>query len=219
MDAFDNLGKFYRDRDNIRRAVIEGRDQGKSDQEIYDDILADFSNTGLIVHVIKTTPTRSDIEKYKVYNNILIGLNAFWIPAFAVLVIIRSFQSGDFGLLWVYLSFLFFWAVLWYFFIISPLVNYNFRIYNQWFIVVLVAIIDFIRHPAFTTSSFVIAIYLALITIPTIFLRIKLFPKSPLRQKMMKNADDIFKFSNLPLPAGRLPNYHLNIPDTRRCHQ
>jgi hypothetical protein len=58
----------------IQQAVREGRQNGKTDQEIYNELTETYYDKKLLALTITGVPTAENIGKYKLYNNILLGL-------------------------------------------------------------------------------------------------------------------------------------------------
>jgi hypothetical protein len=62
------------DRKAAKQIVIAQRDNGKTNQEIYLQLKEQYSDLKSIANLITGTALKSDIEKYKLYNKILVAI-------------------------------------------------------------------------------------------------------------------------------------------------
>ena len=62
------------DRKSIQKFIVEARDQGKADQEIYNELTPQYYDKKGVAMLITGTPTREDKQKYKFWNTVLLAL-------------------------------------------------------------------------------------------------------------------------------------------------
>jgi hypothetical protein len=62
----------------VRKLILEGRNCGKTDQEIYHELSQEYYDKKSLVFLITGTVTVEKKNKYKMYNNFLIGLVALF---------------------------------------------------------------------------------------------------------------------------------------------
>jgi len=63
----------------IRKFILDGRNSGKTDQEIYHELSQKFYDKKTIALLITGTITAEKKKKYKIYNIILLGLIGFFV--------------------------------------------------------------------------------------------------------------------------------------------
>lgn len=103
------------DAKTAKKIIVEDKDRGKRDQDIYNALSPDFSNKKTLVLLITGTAASGERNRYKLYNNILIGL----LGLVALLRLLGSFyllkegELGDFGLslIGLLLPALFIWGI------------------------------------------------------------------------------------------------------------
>jgi hypothetical protein len=62
------------DTKTAKKIIVQDKDNGKRDQEIYNELSPDFPNKKNLALLITGTAASDDRNRYKLYNNILIGL-------------------------------------------------------------------------------------------------------------------------------------------------
>ena len=72
------MNKKSLDQKTVRKLIKEGRNNGKTDQEIYNELSQKFYDKKTIALLISGTATNEKKKKYKNYNNILLGLIGFF---------------------------------------------------------------------------------------------------------------------------------------------
>ena len=76
--------------------IVEDKDKGKKDQEIYNELSPGFPNKKTLALLITGAATSGDRNRYKIYNNVLIGL----LVLVVLLRLLGSFyllKAGDLG--------------------------------------------------------------------------------------------------------------------------
>ncbi len=68
------MSKKSIDRKSARKFIIENRNEGKTDQEIYEDLSQLYYDKKSLALLITGTPTQENIAKYSIYNFALIAL-------------------------------------------------------------------------------------------------------------------------------------------------
>ena len=79
----------------IRQAVIDGRLNAKTDQEIYNELSQQYYDKQGLAVTITSIPTEADLAKYGVYNNILLGILALSIVFKFLTVFSLTLQAGQ----------------------------------------------------------------------------------------------------------------------------
>lgn len=68
------MGKKSLDEKIARKFIVEARENGKTDQEIYNELSQQYYDKKHITLLITGTVTKENKNKYKIYNNILLAL-------------------------------------------------------------------------------------------------------------------------------------------------
>jgi hypothetical protein len=110
------MSKKSLDRKYATKFINESRENGKSDQEIYNELTPLYFDKKVVATFVTSVPTKQAKEKYKLYNNILLGLIAVTI-IFKMLAVASIFSGNSewLGLLFILivpiLNFYFFYAI------------------------------------------------------------------------------------------------------------
>jgi hypothetical protein len=119
------MNKKSLERKAAQKYIIESRDNGKSDQEIYNNLSEHYYEKKSIATLILETVTSENKKKYKTYNNVLMGLLLLTILFRLYMVFSLTIQSGE---LWILLFALFVPILAGYF--IYEISNYQKHIYR-----------------------------------------------------------------------------------------
>lgn len=119
------MSKKSLNRKDAQKYIIVSRGNGKTDQEIYNELSEQYYDKKSVAILITETITSENKKKYKVYNNILIGLIALTILFKLFMVFSLTIQSGE---LWILLFALFAPLLAGYF--IYGILNYQKPIYR-----------------------------------------------------------------------------------------
>ncbi|MFT3704362.1 MAG: hypothetical protein QM802_18480 [Agriterribacter sp.] len=95
------------DQKTAKKLVEKGRAEGKSDQEIYNELSTDYASKKNLALLITGTATTADRQKYKMLNNVLIALLGVTL-AFRLIAAFYLISSGE----WATVFFLFLGMVL-----------------------------------------------------------------------------------------------------------
>jgi hypothetical protein len=68
------MSKKSLDRKAAQKFIVDSRDNGKSDQDIYNELSQQYLDKKSVALLITGTVTTENKNKYKLYNNILLGL-------------------------------------------------------------------------------------------------------------------------------------------------
>lgn len=113
------------DRKAAKQFIVSNRDNGKTDQEIYHELTEQYFDKKSIALLIHETITKENKNKYRIYNNILIGILILLALYKLLVVFYLTKESGE---LWVLLFALF--IPLLSFYVIYEIWNYNKPIYK-----------------------------------------------------------------------------------------
>ncbi|MBL7788324.1 MAG: hypothetical protein JNL75_00660 [Chitinophagales bacterium] len=92
------------DRKAAKQFIVSNRDNGKTDQEIYHELTEQYFDKKSVALLINETITKENKNKYRVYNNILIGILILLALYKLLVVFYLTKESGE---LWVLLFALF----------------------------------------------------------------------------------------------------------------
>lgn len=177
------MSKKSLDRKTAKHLIIEGRDNGKTDQEIYYELTELYFDKKAIALLITGTANKPDIEKYKIYNNILLLLIGLTILIKVLNVLNLSLE----GQVWV-LLFIFIVPLLNIYFFYE-IARYNAHIYRFCGILTIASFLQTVSKEASFLVSFVLS---ASIVGLAFFLDAKLFPNySPNNLKKDNNGEFI----------------------------
>lgn len=175
------------DRKAIQQFTIEARENGKTDQDIYNELSQEYYNKKGLTLMITGTATTENMNQYRIYNHILLGLLAIGVLFKVFFVFSLSIQTGEPTVL--VLLFIVPIMNLWFMYEIA---RYNAFIYR---FCAIIAIINAMRFMTETDDSMIVVINLALgaaIAGLAYYIDNKLFPKySPYNLKQDSNGEYI----------------------------
>ena len=79
----------------IRQAVIDGRLNAKTDQEIYNELSQQYYDKQGLAVTITSIPTDADMAKYRIYNNALLGILVLSIVFKLITVFSLTLEAGQ----------------------------------------------------------------------------------------------------------------------------
>mgnify|MGYP003582726411 FL=1 len=89
------MSKKSLDRKAAQKFIVDSRDNGKADQEIYNELSEQYYDKKSVALLITGTVTKENKKKYKVYNNILLGLLGLSILFKLLTVFSLTIQTGQ----------------------------------------------------------------------------------------------------------------------------
>lgn len=89
------MSKKSLDRKAAQKFIVDSRDNGKADQEIYNELSQQYYDKKSVALIITGTVTTENKSKYKVYNNILLGLLGLSILFKLLTVFSLTIQTGQ----------------------------------------------------------------------------------------------------------------------------
>jgi hypothetical protein len=89
------MAKKSLDYKNAKKIILERRENNISDQEIYNELTQLYFDKKGLAYLIKGTLTKEIKEKYKIYNNILLGLLALSILVRFLTIFFLTNQSVE----------------------------------------------------------------------------------------------------------------------------
>lgn len=89
------MGKKSLDRKAAQKFIVDNRNNGKSDQDIYNELSQQYYDKKTIALLITGTVTTENKNKYIIYNNILVGLLGISILLKLLSVFILTIQTGQ----------------------------------------------------------------------------------------------------------------------------
>ncbi|MBN2730220.1 MAG: hypothetical protein JXR53_13425 [Bacteroidales bacterium] len=81
------------DKTEIQKLVKELIGQGKSKQEVYDEMVGEFQNRKMIAEIVRFTPSVTRLKKYGIWNNLYL--------VFVSIITILSFYRPTLGIIWL----------------------------------------------------------------------------------------------------------------------
>jgi hypothetical protein len=160
------------DRKAAQPVIIEGRDSGKTDQEIYGELIEQYYDKKGVALLITGTPTRENNEKYKTLNTLLVGILGISIIFKIMAIIAISLTAGE---LWLML--LVFIAPIFAGYFMYEIARYNAPIYRFCGLITIATSLRGLEHIS-TASDIVVTIaFVVSIAGLSFYLDSKLFPK------------------------------------------
>ena len=89
------MSKKTIDRKAAQKMIVDSRDNGKTDQEIYNELSQQYYDKKSVALLITGTVTTENKNKYKVYNHILLALLGLAILLRILLVFSLTIQTGQ----------------------------------------------------------------------------------------------------------------------------
>jgi len=181
------MSKKTLDVKTARKFIIDGRNSGKTDQEIYHELSKTFYDKKTIVSLITGTVTVEKKNKYKMYNNILLG----FIVIFVIFKILSTFflieQTREIWIILLPLIILFLCAG----YFMYEIARYYGPIYRVCGIITFVTLFPSIRNTidAGSDVEWIVNVILSIaIVFLSFYLEKKMFPNYRLRN--LKKDDD-----------------------------
>lgn len=151
--------------------IIENRNNGMTDQDIYTNLSQEYYDKKAVAILIKGTLTDEIKETYKLYNNILIGLLGLSIFFKLILVLNLAVETGE---LWTLVLMLFVPIIN--IFLIFGVVRYQIPIYRLCGFFSIIGLMQTINHGANFWETIFSLIYASLIAGIAFYLDSKLSP-------------------------------------------
>jgi hypothetical protein len=184
------MSKRSLDRKAAQIFIVDSRDKGKSDQEIYRELSQQYYDKKSVALLITGTVTTENKNKYRVYNNILVGLLGLAILLRILLVFTLTIQTGQL------------WALLIVF--IVPLLaayfgyeiaRYNAPVYRFCGIMTIVGFMQTIGRSEGGTEILINLVFAGAIAGLSFYLDSKMFPEySPKKLKTDSNGEYILSY-------------------------
>jgi hypothetical protein len=180
------MSKKSLDRKAAQIFIVDSRDNGKSEQEIYRELSQQYYDKKSVALLITGTVTTANRNKYKVYNNILLGLLGLAILLRILLVFTLTIQTGQ---LWVLL--LVFIPLLEAYFGYE-IARYNAPVYRLCGIMTIVGFMQTIGRSEGGTEILINLVFAGAIAGLSFYLDSKMFPDySPKKLKTDSNSEYI----------------------------
>jgi len=93
------MPKTSLDKKAATKVIIDSRENGKTDQEIYTELAQQYYDKKVIALLITSIATKADKAKYKIYNYILLGLLGLTALLKIFAIQIMTLQEGQLWLL------------------------------------------------------------------------------------------------------------------------
>ncbi|MES2690233.1 MAG: hypothetical protein V4658_07505 [Bacteroidota bacterium] len=177
------MNKKFMDKKTVRKFIIDSRDNGKTDQEIYNELSKQYYDKEAVALLITGTVTADNKNKYKIYNNILIALLGLAILLRILIVFNLTIETGQ---LWTLL--LVFIVPLFAAYFAYEIARYNAPVYRFCGIMTIVGFMQTIAKSGDGMNMLINLVFAGLIAGLSFYLDHKLFPGySP--KKLKKDND------------------------------
>ena len=181
------MNKKSLDRKAAQKFIIDNRDNGKSDQDIYNELSQQYFDKKSVTLLITATVTTENKNKYIIYNNVLLGLLGLVILLRILLVFSLTIQTGQ---LWTLL--LVFIVPLFAAYFAYEIVRYNAPIYRFCGIMTIVGFMQTIGKSEGGTDILINLVFAGAIAGLSFYLDSKMFPDySPKNLKKDGNGEYI----------------------------
>ncbi|MDP4209467.1 MAG: hypothetical protein Q8928_11705 [Bacteroidota bacterium] len=171
----------------VKQFILEGRNCGKTDQEIYNELTEQYYDKKSIVLLITGTATKEDKAKYKSYNNILLGVLGLIILLKILMVFSLTVETGE---LWT-LLFVFLVPIFSGYFMFE-IARYNAPIYRACGILAIAGFLQTVGKLEGGVDILLNVFFAGLVCGLSFYLDNKLFPNySPKNLRKNKNGDYI----------------------------
>lgn len=181
------MSKKSLDRKAAKLFIVSSRDNGRTDQEIYNKLTEQYFDKKSLAILITETITAELKKTYKVYNNILIGPIGLSFAYNIYKVVIITMESRELWVLLFAIGFLFFA-----FYLIYEIWNYNKPIYKFCGIMTGLGFVQYMRKFENMEHVFICLIVAGGIVGLSFYLNYKLFPNyKPNSLKKDDNGDYI----------------------------
>jgi hypothetical protein len=179
------MGKKSLDRKAAKIFIVDSRDNGKTDQEIYNELSQQYYDKKSLALLITGTVTTENKNNYKVYNNILLGLLVLAILLRILLVFSLTIQTGQ---LWTLL--LVFIVPLFAAYFAYEIARYNGPIYRFCGIMTIAGFLQTIGKSEGGTDILINLVFAGAIAGLSFYLDSKMFPNfSPKNLKKDSNGE------------------------------
>lgn len=181
------MSKKSLDRKAAQKFIVDSRDNGKTDQEIYNELSQQYYDKKSVALLITGTVTTENKNKYKIYNNILLGLLGLAILLRILLVFSLTIQTGQ---LWTLL--LVFIVPLFAAYFAYEIARYNAPIYRFCGIMTIVGFMQTISKSEGGSDILINLVFAGAIAGLSFYLDSKMFPDfSPKNLKKDSNGEYI----------------------------
>lgn len=181
------MNKKSLDRKVAHKFIVDSRNNGKTDQEIYNELSQQYYDKKSVALLITGTVTTENKNKYKVYNNILLGLLGLAILFRILLVFSVTIQTGQ---LWTLI--LVFIVPLFAAYFAFEIARYNGPIYRFCGIMTIAGFFQTVGKSESGTDVLVNLFFAGAITGLSFYLDSKMFPNfSPRNLKIDSNGEYI----------------------------
>ncbi|MEI8201642.1 MAG: hypothetical protein WCH34_01430 [Bacteroidota bacterium] len=182
------MGKKSLDRKSARKFIFENRNEGKSDQEIYNELTQLYYDKKSLALLITGTPTAEDKAEYSLYNNILLSFLAATILLKVFFVFNLSIQEGQ-----AWALFLIFIVPLLNVYFIYEIARYNAPAYRFCGILTLLSFSQSFKNSQDAFDIIISIVLCGAISGLSFYLDNKLFPKyKPNKLEKDSNGDYLF---------------------------
>lgn len=151
--------------------IIENRNNGMTDQDIYTNLSQEYFDKKAVAILIKGTLTDEIKQKYKLYNNILLGLLGLSIFLKLIMVLNLAVETGE---LWTLILMLFVPIIN--IFLIFGVARYQIPIYRLCGFFSILSLMQTISHSANFWDTVFVLIFASLIAGIAFYLYSKLSP-------------------------------------------
>ena len=177
------MNKTYLNEKIARKFIIEGRDNGKSDQEIYNELSQQYFDKYAIALLITAIATPENKNRYKTHNNVLLWLLGFIILFNSFVTTNLITHTGRFLPHCFVLGFICILIILMY-----HVKKYNGAVYISGGFLIVAMFCQMALHTAVNGVGIVInAIFTAAIVGLLFYLGKNMFPLNPRKMKRVKD--------------------------------
>jgi len=177
------MNKKSLDRKNAHKFIVESRENGKTNQEIYNELSQQYFDRKSVALMITGTVTTENKNRYKVYNNILLGLLAVSIIFKLLIVFNLTIQTGE---PWMYLLILIVPLFSGYF--MYEIARYNGPIYRMCGLLTIAGFLQTIGKSDNSTDVLISIVFAGSVAGLSFYLDSKMFPDySP--KNLVKDTD------------------------------
>jgi len=81
------------DKDKIKKSAIARLNEGKTKQEVYEELYLEYKNRKIVADIVRYIPNKDKLEKYKIYNT------AFLV--FLITITLISLVKISLGIIWL----------------------------------------------------------------------------------------------------------------------
>lgn len=181
------MNKKSLNRKEAQKFIIESRNNGKTDQEIYNELAQQYFDKKVIAMLILGTAKAENIDKYRYYNYTLVILLGISILLKFFTVINLTLYTGE---LWILLFTLLVPLMNIYF--MYEIVKYNATVYRMCGIFAILGVVQTFNNSEFNIDLLIYIIFSSFVMILSFYLYNKLFPNyNPKELKKNGNGEYI----------------------------